>query len=543
MGLYTPSMLAYWLDDSVTGFIKGQTFPQCHGGIKLLDADSRLSSEYLYVGEATIATSLILTSEIPEEGLFIVTSGHPSIPEDICLPKKLNIISTHLSLIPLYNQVHQYVHAFLQWNADLKEVIYQNSGLQTLLERASEMIPTTMVLVNAGFKHMASVYSESVHDRTADELKGNGYQTFETIQIIQSEKILCSHHNGSFVEYISSGDQNYTYVHLIRHQNNLVARLCVIMNGPNRNGCYRDLSEILASYVSEYLLSNQGLDYGRNAAFGSLVADLIEQRLTDQQELNQRLKQIQLAIRHYYQIMLISFDGIQQNHDIPWNYVINQLSYIFPFSNITTYKGDILLLIRKIKRGTHLDFNESQLIELLNNYKGYAAIGNASEHLTSLPPTYFQVKEALRLGSVMHPENRILYYEEYSMFHMVELAAASSFDKLGSRNLVHLCNNEFIAILIYDQKNGTNFADELFTYLMNERNTAGTARSLYVHRNTMLYKIRKMESIIGSSLENPELRERLIFSHYVWEYATRYLKEDILNLKRITDTPETKKEE
>ena len=143
----------------------------------------------------------------------------------------------------------------------------------------------------------------------------------------------------------------------------------------------------------------------------------------------------------------------------------------------------------------------------------------------------------------MHPENRILYYEEYSMFHMVELAAASSFDKLGSHNLVHLCNNEFIAILIYDKKNDTNFADELFTYLMNERNTVGTARSLYVHRNTMLYKIRKMESIIGSSLENPELRERLIFSHYVWEYATRYLKEDILNLKHITDTPEAKKEE
>ena len=438
------------------------------------------------------------------------------------------MIATNLSLVPLYNLVQHYVHAFLQWDTHLREIIYQSAGLQSLLEQASELIPVTILLVNAGFKHMAAVYAPDIHDITADELRVNGYQTFETIQTIQNEHILHSCNDNAMAEYISSADHNYTYVHLIRHQHNLVARLCIILNGSDKNDCYSDLSQILADYVSEYLLSHQGADYGRNAAFGSLVADLIEQRLTDQNELTQRLKQIQLAIRHYYQIMLISFESLQQSHDIPWNYVINQLAYIFPFNNITTYKGDILLLIRKIKRGTHLDFNQQHLLDLLNNYKGYAAIGNSSEFLTSLPPTYHQVQDAIRLGRTMHPENRILYYEDYSMFHIVELAAASSFEKLGSHNLVHLCNNDFIALIIYDKQNDTHFADELFVYLMNERNTAGTARSLYVHRNTMLYKIRKMESIIGSSLEDPQLRERLIFSHYVWEYATRYLKEDIL---------------
>ena len=48
----------------------------------------------------------------------------------------------------------------------------------------------------------------------------------------------------------------------------------------------------------------------------------------------------------------------------------------------------------------------------------------------------------------------------------------------------------------------------------------------------MLYKVRKIESVIGQSLDDPILRERLLFSYRVLEYMRQYRKEDILLLKR-----------
>lgn len=114
---------------------------------------------------------------------------------------------------------------------------------------------------------------------------------------------------------------------------------------------YSDLNELLAGFVAEYLFNNQSSDYSGNSQFGALAADLIECRISSEEELQQRLKQIQLATRRYYHAMLIAFPATgAAGPTIPWNYIINQLEYIFPFSNITTYKGEILLIIRKMKR-------------------------------------------------------------------------------------------------------------------------------------------------------------------------------------------------
>lgn len=115
---------------------------------------------------------------------------------------------------------------------------------------------------------------------------------------------------------------------------------------------------------------------------------------------------------------------------------------------------------------------------------------------------------------------------------MIEFASESARQHLGSRNLAHLCNNETIALLLHDTKTGSNLLEFLHTYLQHERNVTETAKALYIHRNTAQYKIHKIEELIGGTLDDPILRERLLFSYHVLEYMTRYCKEDILVLKR-----------
>ena len=175
---------------------------------------------------------------------------------------------------------------------------------------------------------------------------------------------------------------------------------------------------------------------------------------------------------------------------------------------------------------------QETLLKLLESYNGFACVGNASEFLMSLPPVYHQTHEALRIGQKMHPAKRIYYYEDYSIYHIIEMAAESSMQKLGSRNLVHLCNNELVGLLLYDKKHNTNLVQILQAYLEHERNTTEAAKSLFIHRNTMLNKVHKIEEIIDSSLDEPMLRERLLFSCRVIEYMSRYCHEDILVLKR-----------
>lgn len=533
MGMYTPNMLRYWMEDAVLRFRPGCADPDCHGGIKLLEpGDGPLRPECLYVGRAEDVDRAVLGGRLPAECVCILSAGACQGLEGRTLPGQLTLIETGLELLPLYNRVHEHVHAFRTWDEGLREAVFTNAGLQELLQRAASLLPGTLLLVNAGFKHIASVYDPQVQDPTADELRENGYQSFDTIQAIRRQAPVQGGKDQDFCEYVSDVSGNYTIVRMIQYQDALAARLCVILNGGAGNPCYSDLATILAEYIAEFMFSNQSIDYSSNAAFGSLAADLIEFRLTDPEELEQRLKQIKLAVHHYYHVMLVSFGEEQDRNSIPWNYIISQLERLFPFSNITTYRGEILLIIRKMKRGLRPIFDQESLQKLLEHYNGFAAIGNFSEFLTSLPPVYHQAKYALRLGRVMDPDRRLYYYEDYSMYQMVEMADESARQKLGSRNIVHLCHPALITLVMYDKKTGGNLTEVLYAYLRNERNAAETAKALYIHRNTMLYKVRKIEELIGQSLDSPVLRERLMFSYHVLEYMRRYRKEDILILKR-----------
>lgn len=533
MEAFTPALLLHWLGDAVVRVRQGHPFPSCTGGIRLLDgAEGSLCPDFLHLGEPEAAARAIAADRVPGEGILIVTAAGPSAWEDGDLPQDVTLVETDLPLIPLYNRLQQELHRFLQWDLQMQAAVYTNSGVQELLERVSAMLPATLLLLNPGYKCMAAVYDPRVSDRVADEVRSFDYLSFDTIQATRRQVPLRGGKRDGYVEFVAEADQNYILIRDITYQDALAARLLVIRSGTRPDPYCSDMAEIAAKYLSQFMFSNQGVDYNSNAAFGSLVSDLIEFRLTDPEELEQRLKQIRLAVRRYYHLMIVSFGDGPDVEAIPWNYIISLLERIFPFSNATTYRGEILLIIRKTQRGHRLRYDEKALEQLLERYNGKAAFGNFSEFLVSMPTMYYQTKSALRLGRVLDPDKRVYVYEDYSMYQVVEMAAQMLRQEMGSRNIVHLCHPALIAMVLDDKRTGGNLTDVLYEYLRCERNAAQTAKQLYIHRNTMLYKIHKIEDIIGQDLDDPSLRERLLFSYRVLEYMRRYCKEDILLLKR-----------
>ena len=443
-----------------------------------------------------------------------------------------------------------HVHKFLDWDRTLQQAVLSNEGFQKILDCAYAGMKTTLVMLNAGYKVLAACYESGLRDPLTTELQENGYLSFESVKEITSHT--SEHRAGSdelgYIEYLSAQSGRRTIMWPIEYENTVVGRLVVVMNdsGPAPN--YLDLCRILIFYLRQYMLSGRSASYGGNAAFGSLVADLIELKLSDQEELKERLKQVPLVIKSYYHLLVVSFPNEtepafpQQSAEpfspvavppnIPWNYVVSQLQQIFPFSNITIYHNEILILVRKTSRSSRFEFDVDAVTHILSYYNGYMAVGNYSKFLTSLAPIYHQTRSAVRLGLTLggNPKQRVFYYEDYAIYQEIELAAMGLKNIYGITNYVYLCHPALIRLLRYDRKHDNNLCRVLYVYLTTDRNAAEAARELYLHRNTMLYKISKIEEILGQSLDDCMFRSRLLYSYYVLEYVTRYLKIDILNL-------------
>jgi hypothetical protein len=61
-------------------------------------------------------------------------------------------------------------------------------------------------------------------------------------------------------------------------------------------------------------------------------------------------------------------------------------------------------------------------------------------------------------------------------------------------------------LLAYDRENDTDLASTLRAFLEQNQNSARTAKLLYIHYNTLRYRLDRAREILGDFLENPQQR-------------------------------------
>ncbi len=71
----------------------------------------------------------------------------------------------------------------------------------------------------------------------------------------------------------------------------------------------------------------------------------------------------------------------------------------------------------------------------------------------------------------------------------------------------------------YDSKNGTEYYETLREYLICERDQTLTANRLCIHRNSLVYRIKKIESLVPIHLDDERERLYLMLSFFLKTYS------------------------
>lgn len=126
-------------------------------------------------------------------------------------------------------------------------------------------------------------------------------------------------------------------------------------------------------------------------------------------------------------------------------------------------------------------------------------------------------------GLFYDPEMRKEYIEQarLAMEHGLQIGASACYSfydcyydillKMGYENISknNIILPEIKALLAYDRDNNTNFFETLDCYLDEYCDITNAAAKLFIHRNSMLYRIKKCEDIMGVALKDKSVRKRL----------------------------------
>ncbi len=158
-------------------------------------------------------------------------------------------------------------------------------------------------------------------------------------------------------------------------------------------------------------------------------------------------------------------------------------------------RSDQILILMEVKSETSEVYK--RLEEIRGKFMKYGVsvsigVSEFFARLPEIPAAYNQAVQAAIMGRHYYGENQIIAYE--SIYFLQEIR------KLGEREEAHNYSRKMLAPLIeYDERHNTDFLETLVFLLKYNGDVIRTAREMHLHRNTVLYRRKKMIEMFGYS--------------------------------------------
>lgn len=123
--------------------------------------------------------------------------------------------------------------------------------------------------------------------------------------------------------------------------------------------------------------------------------------------------------------------------------------------------------------------------------------GNISKELLQIKTSFYEAQEALKLIENNTNPIKVKEFDNFAIHHFLN-------KNVKVNEMENFFSNILGPLYDYDKNNQGELINTLESWIFNQLNIAETARHLFVHRNTLLYRLEKIESILAIDLKNSD---------------------------------------
>jgi purine catabolism regulator len=197
--------------------------------------------------------------------------------------------------------------------------------------------------------------------------------------------------------------------------------------------------------------------------------------------------------------------------------LLRKANDIFRFNAILTVRKELIVVLyhREHETGKHepshhnrfhkssiMDLAESAYRQLSQEFEELlftVGVGRFYQGLEGIHQGYKEAVKALQLGKPISGTTGCVHYEDLGIYRILgQISDWKEMEELYSETIGKLVE--------YDWSNNASLTDTLREYFASNCSLAESAEKLFVHVNTMKYRLHKIEQLTGCNVHDAEKR-------------------------------------
>lgn len=261
---------------------------------------------------------------------------------------------------------------------------------------------------------------------------------------------------------------------------------------------------IFKKYVKQQLKSDSFVKTTRGFNYEYFLKDLLDGKLAMNLSASSDMKYVEKEFTG--NMYCLTIETTRSTITVNPIQTRNILESRFPNSRTLIYNGQIIAIINMPKNQLMPEeyFISGQKFCQENGLFG--GISNCFQNIFQLSEYYFQALRAIELGVSHDSDPHLFRYSDYYLEHVANIF-------MQKESADTFCHPKMKFLLDYDKTHHSELAYTLYMYLIHERNLVAASEAMDMHRTSLVYRFKKIHSLIGDDFDDYKERLYLILSY------------------------------
>lgn len=230
-------------------------------------------------------------------------------------------------------------------------------------------------------------------------------------------------------------------------------------------------------------------DVSGKGDYSEILKDLLSDTIKTEHELAFRMLTRTWKRSDCYQLFLIDLHGKGEKYI---QYVKNGIEAVSHKIKLITFEEFEVILLEDFSSNNDL----TKIMDYITRSRLMSGLSDAFKSLIDIRPYYEQAKKAIIFGGQYGGEKEFIFkYSDYRFYDFLNECA----NLLDCKKYYHPVTAD---LELYDVEHKTEFFETLLTYLECGRSIQKTCKKMYLHKNTVNYRIQRIKELFNIDYDN-----------------------------------------